>query len=90
MKNSQTQPLNTAPRMPKAQAIEQVSRQISALKEQLDAAKAQMQAAVSPSKYALNFQVNSLKKQLHLCKLRLERIRKDPQTEVVWPDRFSA
>jgi regulator of replication initiation timing len=90
MKNSQIKPLNPAPCLPKAEAIEKVNQQIANLQTQLDAAKAQMQSAVSPGKYALNFQVNTLKKQLHACKLQVDRIKKDPKPEVPWFDRFSA
>jgi hypothetical protein len=90
MKNSQIKTLEPVAKVPKAEVIEQLQRRMADLKAQLEAAKALLQAAVSPGKYALNFQVNGLKKELHACKLQIERIRKDPKAEVAWPDRISA
>jgi hypothetical protein len=90
MKNSQIQVVNPVPRIPKAEAIDQINRQVSDLQAQLDLSQAQLKAAVSPGKYALSLQVNALKKQLHACKLQIDRIKKDPRPEVVRPDRLSA
>jgi capsule polysaccharide export protein KpsE/RkpR len=90
VKNSQIKPLNPVPSMPKALAIEKVNQQIAGLQTQLEEARALMASAQSPGKYALNSRVNALKKQLHACKLQIDRIRKDPKAEVPWPDRFSA
>jgi predicted nucleic acid-binding Zn-ribbon protein len=90
MKNSQIRIDPTITRVPKAEAIEQITRRITALKEQLDMAQAQLKAAVSPGKYALNIQVGTFKKQIHACKAQLDRIKKDPKADVVWPDRLSA
>ncbi len=90
MNNDQEKLMKPVPRIPKAEAIAQIIRQISDLKAQLEASKAQLKAAVSPGKYALNFQVNALKKQIHACQLRMERVRKDPKADVIWPDQLSA
>ena len=90
MKNSQMKIVNPVARIPKAQAIEQITRQVAAIQAELDVSLAQLKVAVSPGKYALNLQVNALKKQLHACRLQIDRIKKDPQTEVVAPDRLSA
>jgi hypothetical protein len=45
---------------------------------------------VSPDKYALNFQANALKKQLNFCKSQINRLKKEPRTEVIWDDKFGA
>ena len=90
MKNSQVKAVSTVARISKAKAIEQITQQTLTLQTQLEEAQVQLKAAVSPGKYALNLQVNALKKQLHACRLQLDRIKKDPKPEVDWPDRLSA
>jgi len=89
MKNTTTEPL-AAVKIPKAQAIEKLARHVAAVKVQLEAAKAQLKAAVSPGRYALNFQVNALKKEIHHCKTQISRLQKDPRTEVAWSDKYGA
>jgi hypothetical protein len=76
--------------IPKAEAIEKLSKHGAALRLQLAAAKAKLQAAVSPDKYALNFQANALKKQVNFCKAQIARLNKEPRTEVLWDDKFGA
>jgi predicted nucleic acid-binding Zn-ribbon protein len=90
MKNSQIKVVHPVATLPKAEAIKQLSQHMAALKAQLEDAQAQLKAAVSPGKYALNLQVNALKKQIHACKTQIDRIQKDPRSEVVWTDRLSA
>jgi hypothetical protein len=85
--------LNTpaaALKIPKAQAIERITRHLAELRAQLEVAQAQLKAGVSPGKFLLNLQVNALKKQVHTCKAHLARIQKEPRTEVVWPDKLGA
>jgi hypothetical protein len=77
-------------KIPKAQAIERLSKHSAGVRAQLAVAKAQLRAAVSPDKYALNFQANALKKQLNFCKSQINRLKKEPRTEVIWDDKFGA
>ncbi|MDR3670912.1 MAG: hypothetical protein P4L36_08710 [Holophaga sp.] len=82
-------PIQTV-KIPKTEAIAKLSKHSAGLRVQLEAAKAQLHAAVSPDKYALNFQVNALKKQVHFCKAQVTRLNKEPRTEVLWDDKFGA
>jgi len=75
-------PIQTV-KIPKAEAIEKLGKHGAA-------AKAQLLAAVSPDKYALNFQVNALKKQVNFCKAQINRLKKEPKAEVIWDDKFGA
>jgi hypothetical protein len=77
-------------KIPKAEAIEKLSKHSAAIRVQLEAAKASLHAAVSPDKYALNFQTNALKKQLNFCKAQITRLKKEPRTEVLWDEKFGA
>ena len=77
-------------KIPKAEAIEKITKHGAELRAQLGAAKAKLAAAVSPEKYALNFQANALKKQVNFCKAQINRLKKEPRAEVVWDDKFTA
>jgi capsule polysaccharide export protein KpsE/RkpR len=68
--------------VPKAEAIDRISKHLAALNVQLDAAKAEMKTAVKPGRYALNFQINALKKEIHYWKNQAGRLRSLPRTEV--------
>ena len=77
-------------KIPKAEAILKLGKHSAAIKVRMEAAKGQLLAAVSPDKYALNFQTNALKKQLAFCKSQINRLKKEPRTEVIWDDKFGA
>jgi len=81
MKKAAIAPHDTAVHSPKAEAIEKIARQAAAVKTQLETAQAQLKAAVSPGKYALNFQVNALKKEMHSYKAQIVRLKKAPVAE---------
>jgi hypothetical protein len=89
MKNTAAEPLN-AVKIPKAEAIEKLARHVASVKTQLEAAQAQLKAAVSPGKYALNFQVNALKKELHHYKAQIARLQKEPRAVVEWSEKRGA
>jgi hypothetical protein len=78
MKNQTQAPIAAAVNVPKAEAIEKFARHAATVKAQLEAAQAQLKTAVSPGKYALNFQVNALKKELHQDKAQILRLKKAP------------
>jgi hypothetical protein len=90
MKNASVETPSQAVKIPKAEAIEKLSKHGAAVKVQFETAKAKLKAAVSPDKYALNFQANALKKQLNFCKAQITRLKKEPRTEVIWDDKFGA
>ena len=90
MKNASVETPSQAVKIPKAEAIEKLAKHGAAVKVQFETAKAQLKAAVSPDKYALNFQANSLKKQLNFCKAQIARLKKEPRAEVIWDDKFGA
>ena len=90
MKNATVATPSPIVKIPKAEAILKLSKHGAAVKVQLEAAKAQLQAAVSPDKYALHFQANALKKQLGFCKSQINRLKKEPRTEVIWEAKFGA
>lgn len=77
-------------KIPKAEAIEKISKHGAALRVQLAAAKVKLASAVSPDKYALNFQANALKKQVNFCKAQINRLKKESRAEVIWDDKFGA
>lgn len=77
-------------KIPKAEAIEKLAKSNAATRILLETAKAQLKAAASPDKYALNFQVNALKKQVNFGKAQITRIKKEPRTEVIWEPSFGA
>ena len=76
--------------LPKAEAIEKISKHLANVRVQLTASKTQLQAAQSPDKYSLNFQVNALKKQANFCKAQIARLKKSPSADVIWSDKFGA
>ena len=90
MKNACVENPSQEVKIPKAEAIEKLSKHGAAIKVQLEAAKGQLKAAVSPEKYALNFQANALKKQLNFCKAQINRLKKEPKAEVLWDAKFGA
>jgi len=90
MKKSTLVTPSQAVKIPKAEAIEKFAKSNAAARILLETAKAQLKAAVSPDKYALNFQVNALKKQVNFGKAQITRIKKEPGTEVIWEASFGA
>jgi hypothetical protein len=77
---------NTDARMPKADAIDKIAKNLVTVRAQLATTQAELKAAVSPDKYRLNFQVNALKKQANFGKAQIARLKKIPATEVAWSD----
>jgi hypothetical protein len=90
MKNESVATVTREVKIPKAEAIEKIAKHMAAVRVQLAAAKGQLATAVSPDKYRLHFQVNSLKKQANFCKAQIARLKKIPATEVVLSDEFGA
>jgi len=90
MKKSTITTPDQAVKIPKAEAIEKIAKHSATVRTQLAVAKAQLQAAVSPEKYALNFQVNALQKQLNFGKAQINRLKKEPRAEVIWDAKFLA
>jgi len=76
-------------KIPKAEAIEKISKSTAEVRILLATAKAQLLAASSPDKYALNFKVNALKKQANFGKAQINRLKKEPRTEVLWNASFN-
>jgi hypothetical protein len=68
--------------IPKAEALDRVAKRLVALNAELDAAKERMKTAVKPGRYALNFQINALKKEIHHWKLQASRLRRLDRAEV--------
>jgi regulator of replication initiation timing len=89
MKNSAVEPVVAEVKIPKAEAIEKIAKHLVTVQARLDAAKTQLKTAVT-GKYALNFQVNALKKELHHYKAQAARLKKEPRTEIVWSDKYGA
>ena len=75
--------------LPKAEAIEKISKHLANVRVQLTASKTQLQAAQSPDKYSLNFQVNALRKQANFWKGQIARIKKAPKDEINWSKDFA-
>jgi len=90
MKKSTITTPDQAVKIPKDEAIEKIAKHSATVRTQLAVAKAQLQAAVSPEKYALNFQVNALQKQLNFGKAQINRLKKEPRAEVIWDAKFGA
>ncbi len=88
MPNSYNQALANTVVLPKGEAIERIGKHLAALSSQLDQKKTQMKFAVKPGRYALNFQINALKKEIHRWKIHASRIRREPRTEVPIPEIF--
>jgi hypothetical protein len=88
MPNSYNQTLARTVVLPKGEAIERIGKHLAALSSQLDQKKTQMKTAVKPGRYALNFQINALKKEIHHWKIQASRIRREPRTEVPVPENF--
>ena len=86
--------MNNAPveivKVPKADALVRLAKNLAAVRVEQVAAQARLKAAVSPDKYALHFQLDAFKKQAHFFKAQIARIKKEPQAEVIWSDRFGA
>ena len=77
-------------KIPKAEAIANLSKRNASIKVQMEASQAQLKAAMKPEKYVLHFRTDALKKQMNFCKSQISRLKKAPGTEVVWDDRFDA
>ena len=75
--------------VPKAEALDRIARRLASLATELDAAKERMKTAVKPGRYALNFQINSLKKEIHYWKSQATRLRSLPRNEVPMLDKLS-
>jgi cell division protein FtsB len=90
MKNTSVAAPGPVVKIPKAEAIEKLSKHSAGIRSQLAAAQLKLKAAVSPDKYALNFQANALKKELNFCKAQINRLKKEPRTEVIWDEKFGA
>ena len=90
MKKTADSTSNQVVKIPKAEAIANLTKRSAAIKVQMEASKAQLQAAVKPGKYALHFQTDALKKQMNFCKSQISRLKKAPGTEVVWDERFGS
>jgi len=88
LKNSPVPAPAAVEKITRAEAIEKITKHAAEVRAQLEVSQAQMKAAVSPDKYALHFQVDAFKKKLHFCKAQIARIKKDPQSAMVWPDSF--
>jgi hypothetical protein len=88
MKNESVATVSNDVKIPKAEAIEKIAKHLAAVRIQHAEAKVQLGAALSPDKYRLNFQANSLKKQVNFCKAQIARLKKIPATEVTWSDEF--
>jgi hypothetical protein len=71
-----------AAKLPKAEAIAKIAKHIAAIKVELEASQAQLKTSVKPQRYALNFQVNALKKQTHFWKTQITRLNREPKTEI--------
>ena len=76
--------------IPKAEAIEKITKLIAAIKVNLTASKAQLKTAVAPERYALNFQKDGYQKQANFWKAQIARLKKEPKTEVNWTKEFGA
>jgi predicted RNase H-like nuclease (RuvC/YqgF family) len=72
--------------LPKGEAVTRIAKHITMLNSQLDEMKTRMKTAVKPGRYALNFQINALKKEIHHWKLQASRISRESRTEVPVPD----
>ena len=68
--------------VPKAEALDRIARHMESLKQELAAASERMKSAVKPGRYALNFQINALKKELHYWKSQSNRLKALPRSEV--------
>jgi diketogulonate reductase-like aldo/keto reductase len=77
-------------KIPKAEAIERITKNLAAVRVQLAASKAQLLASAKGEKYALHFQVDAFKKQANFFKAQIARIKKEPKTELIWDARFGA
>jgi len=77
-------------KLPKADAMARIAKNLAALRVDVVAAKSRLEAAVAPEKYAAHFQFDALRKQAHFLKAQIARIKKDPKAEVIWSDRFGA
>ena len=82
MKNETNSP---AVKLPKEEVMALIAKDLAAVRVQLETAKAQLKAKDQTDKYRLNFQVNALKKQVHVGKAHLLRLKKSPAAEIVWP-----
>jgi|GEM_PF-1017538 hypothetical protein len=90
MKNIPVSPLPAAGRIPKAEAIEKITRSIAAVRVLLAAARIALAAGVSPEKYRLNFKLNALKKQVRSGKAQIARLKREPRADVLWSDKLGA
>jgi len=76
--------------IPKAEAIEKITKLIASIKVNLAASKAQVKAAVKPERYALKFQADGYQKQANFWKAQIARLKKEPKTQVDWAKEFGA
>ncbi len=88
MKATPVKTFPSAGRIPKAEAIERITRFVAAIRVLLAAAKTALTAGTSPDKYVLNFKVNELKKQVRSGKAQIARLKREPRAEVLWSEKF--
>ena len=77
-------------KLPKADAMARIAKNLAALRVEVVAAKTTLDAAPAGGKYAAHFQFDALKKRAHFLKAQIARIKKDPKAEVIWSERFGA
>jgi hypothetical protein len=79
-------PPKTPSRIAKEEAIARIGKHIAALNALLDQARTRMAATPRPGRYAQNFQVNAIRKEIHAWKRQADRLRKGPRAEVPWDE----
>jgi hypothetical protein len=72
--------------MKKNDALSLLTNRLGAIKSQLETLQVNLKDKETANRYALNMQVGELKKQFHLCKVQLERVKKDFRPEVTLPN----
>lgn len=90
MEKQNLAPATPVVKIPKAEAIETIAKNVAAIRVRLASAKVLLAAAVKPERYALHFQVNALKKQANFWKAQISRLKKESKTEVDWAKEFRA